>query len=336
MDNLFRTRVLTAAVNEMRTPQTKIYDRFFRPKERFSPTDAIAFDIIYGSERILSNLKTTAAAQVTDKTYRKTVTMEAPRLATKRSVSAAELNRLRGYGAMAPELLKDRIAREQMDMVGEIDRTKEFWAANAIKGKIYDADVTTVLVDYNLDSTHNITLTSTDLWTDFTNSDPINRLRLWKKLIEDDSGAVITGWMAYMGYEVMDALLGHTKIRDLLKYNAGVQIAETGRITKLVDVEMEEYNGSYVNGSGTRTRFIASDEIVLIGMCQDITDCQYAPVMDLESGQGVGNVTAAGVPQPFFSKSWTEPDPSVTWIKAETRPLPVLQRPGAVIRATVV
>jgi len=336
MDNLFKTRVLTGAVNEMQTKEARVFNRLFRPYQNMQTSDRLAFDIITGSQRILPNLAPNAMATVTDKTGRKTVTLEAPRLSSKRHISAAELNAVRAYGAqMATEMLKDRVAREQFDMVAEHDRTLEFWAVNALKGKIYDSDLTTILVDYNVDASHDITLTSTALWTD-TASDPINKMRLWKQIIEDDSNAAITSWLAYCGSEVMDALLANADIRELLKYDQGAKIAESGRIQKVSEIELDEYQGSYIDNAGTRKRFIESDEFLLVGLCQDLTNCPYGPVVDLDAPKGVGNITAGGKPVPAFSKSWKTEEPSGRWIKVETRPLPVLQRPGAVIRATVV
>ena len=209
-----------------------------------------------------------------------------------------------------------------------------------MKGEIYDSDLSTVLVDYNVDPTHAPTLTASGdweaVWTDTTNSDPIRKIRELKRLIEDDCGATITSWVAYLGWEVMDALLAHQAVRDLLKTDKGSQIAENGRIQRLVEVEMEEYNGSFLDDDGTRQRFVGSDEFLLIGVCEDLVDCPYAPVVDDDAPRGVGNINAKGQGQLYFSKSWKEQDPSGRWIKAETRPLPVLQRPGAVVKATVV
>ena len=56
-----------------------------------------------------------------------------------------------GYG---PEMMKDRIARELSDMRNQVDYTIEFWCINALQGKIYDADLTTELVDYKLESSY--------------------------------------------------------------------------------------------------------------------------------------------------------------------------------------
>jgi len=336
MDELFLVRVLTTAINAMKSPSRRIYNRIFQPREHLEPSDLLEFDIITGSQKILSNISIYAPAQVRDLTGRKTVTMKAPRLSTKRFIATAALNALRQMGGkLSVEQMKDRIAREQKDMRNEFDRTFEFWAANALKGQIYDSDLSTILVDYGVDNTHKPTLTGDDLWTAEA-SDPIAKLKEFKRLIEDDCNATIEEWVAYLGSDVMDALMAHSSVRDLIKYGKGVEIAETGRLQTLVEIELNEYTASYLDNSDTRKRYIDSDEFLLIGICEDIVDTPYAPVVDDDAPGGVGNTDANGNGVMFFSKSWTKQDPSGRWIKAEGRPLPVLQRPDAVVDATVV
>ena len=336
MDNLFKIRTLTGAVNMMQAPSRRVYNRLFQGKEHLESTDRLAFDIITGSEALLANINILAPATVTDKTGRKSVILQAPRLAHKRIIHTAEMNAMRAYGAQAQvEMMKDRIAREQMDMKNMIDRTLEYWACGALRGIIYDNDMTTQLVNYNLPSTHRLSLVNDDLWTS-ANSDPITRLRAFQKTIEDDAGTNITGWLAYMGSLVMDALLGHSGVRELMKYTQGVELATKGRMAVLSDVELEEYNGSFLDKKGKRYRFIEADHILLIGLCEDLVDCPYAPVLSKKAPGGVGNVDPSGKGVLYFSKSWEEEDPEGQWIQVEARPLPVLQRPGAVIYAKVV
>ena len=335
MDNLFKIRTLTAAVNAIKAPMRKVYNRIFAGYENMQPSDRLAFDVISGSEKLLSNISIFAPATVDDKTSRKTITLTAPRIANKRFVATAELNAYRQFGGAGVEMMKDRIAREQKDMRGKHDRTLEFWAVNALKGILYDSDMATVLVDYNVDATHKPVLTGTDLWTDAA-SNPIARLRAWKQMIEDDSAATIDSWVAFIGSGVMDALLVNEAVRELLKTDKGSQIAENGRIQRLAEVELDEYNGSYLDGSGTRQRLITANEFLLVGICDELVDVPYAPVVDDDAPGGVGNVGEGGQGVMFFSKSWKEKDPSGRWIKCESRPLPVLKRPGAVIDAVVV
>jgi hypothetical protein len=335
MDNLFLVRVLTTAINEMLTPGMKIYNRIFKGKEHLEPSDRLAFDIISGSEKVLKSINIYAPATVTDKTNRRTVTLQAPRLSQKRFIHTAELNALRAYGeAVQTEMMETRIAREQKDMRGIMDRTLEFWAVHALKGIIYDADMTTQLVNYGVASDHSIALTGTNLWSN-ASSDPVGRLRTWKQLIEKDAYTGITGWIAFMAGNVMTALLDHTKVREVLRYGKGSQMAENGKIERLAQVDLEEYNDTFLDEKGDRHYFIDEGYIMLIGLCEDLVDVPYAPIVDDDAPGGVGNIGAGGNGVLYFSKSWKEQDPSGRWIKAETRPLPVLQRPGAVIYAKV-
>lgn len=336
MDELFLVRVLTAAVNAIKAPSMVIYNRIFRGKEHLEPSELLEFDIVTGSEKIMKNISIYAPAEVRDKTGRKTVTMKAPRLAQKRFMATADMSNIRRLGGkLALETMKERIGREQKDMRGEEDRTLEFWAANALKGKILDSDLTTVLVDYNLPASHKLVLTGTDLWTD-ADSNPLTKIRELKLTIEDDASVSITGWLSFLGWQVMDALINHAKVKEFLKYDKGSQMAENGRIARLAEVELNEYNGSFIDETDTRHRFIDPDEFLLVGICDDLVDVPYAPIVDDDAPGGVGNTNAQGGGVLFFSKSWKEQDPSGRWVKVETRPLPVLQRPGAVVDAKVV
>jgi len=336
MDDLFKIRVLTTSVNAMKAPVMKVYNRIFRGKEHMEVSDRLAFEIITGSQRVLKNISIYAPATVTDKTGRKVVTLTAPRLATKRFIHTAELNALRAYGKqIGVEMMKTRIAREQKDMRNEHDRTLEFWACNALKGIIYDSDLTTELVNYNVDSSHTPEESGDDLWT-ATACNPINQIRKYKRLIQDDSNAAISQWVSFVGYEAMDALLTNTKVLDLLKYAKGRKIAEEEDVARLAKTEINEYDGSFIDDEGSRQRFIGKEYFMLIGMCDDLVDVPYAPVVDDDAPGGVGNIDANGNGVMFFSKSWKKQDPSGRWIKTEARPLPVLQRPGAVVYAKVV
>jgi len=336
MDDLFKIRVLTTSVNAMKAPVMKVYNRIFRGKEHMEVSDRLAFEIITGSQRVLKNISIYAPATVTDKTGRKVVTLTAPRLATKRFIHTAELNALRAYGKqIGVEMMKTRIAREQKDMRNEHDRTLEFWACNALKGIIYDSDLTTELVNYNVDSSHTPEESGDDLWT-AANCNPINQIRKYKRLIQDDSNAAISQWVSFVGYDAMDALLTNTKVLDLLKYAKGRKIAEEEDVARLAKTEINEYDGSFIDDEGDRQRFIGKEYFMLIGICDDLVDVPYAPVVDDDAPGGVGNIDANGNGVMFFSKSWKKQDPSGRWIKTEARPLPVLQRPGAVVYAKVV
>lgn len=331
MDNLFKTRTLTMAVNAMRKPGRLLADKFFNPKLRGEDTPRLAFDIISGSETVLKTIRAEDPAIIGQKTGRVTVTMEAPRLSEKRLIHNYELIAMRAYGdAYATEKMSARIAREQFDMRNKFDRTIEFWCAHALRGQILDSDLTTVLLDFSFRGTHLPVLTGTDKWTDAL-SNPINDIRDWKLLIEEDSGHEITGWSAVCGHKTMDALINNSKVLELLKYQGGPQLLQSGYVVNIAGVNITEYNGSWKTDAGARTRFVATNDFILVGEGYDVFDFPFARTIDDEDPGGTGN---PGAPSLFFSNSWVEKDPSGRWIKVESCPLPVVVRPDAIIRAT--
>ncbi len=329
MDELFTIRALTRAVNQLKAPLRRVLDTVFARKRR-EITDQFQIDIVAGSETILPNLAVDAPAVVGTRTTEKTFTVAAPRLAEKRFLPAAYLNSLRAMGqAMATQTLAEKLNRELTDMRNKIDRTREHYAAGCLAGKILDADGST-LVDWNLPAEHLVTLEAGDLWS-AEGGDPLTDIRTWKRMIEDAAGNVVNRWVAFCGYEAMDALI--LKAKDYLVYTAGRQLAEEGRIARLAEVDILEYNGSYLDSAGVRQRFVAEDHFKLVGLTSEDFEEYFAPVVDLDAPGGVG----AGQPADlFFSKSWRKKDASGVWIKVEARPLPVVHDTRCFIDADVV
>lgn len=328
-DSAFSSRVLTAAINKMRTVRTRALDMIF-PRKKRQLSDLFAWDIKSSSERLLKNIRVSDAAQTTNKTGRKTVTCQAPRFAEKRLISAADLNSMRAHGeANAPELLKERLADEQFDMKGDVDRTREFMAIKALSGQVVD-ESGAVIVDYNFPAEQKPVLAGAALWTDAAGK-PVTNIRAWKKHIADRVN--VDKFVALCGSDAMDALISNGQAIELLKYSAGKQIAEEGRIAHLAGVEIEEYFGTYKDAAGDLQDLLPANVFCLVGLSADNAAELFAPVVDLKASGGVGKSKEAQV---FFSKQWEVEDPSGRWVKVEARPLPVLFKPECVIWAEVV
>lgn len=332
----FTLAVMTQAVNMIQAPTMQVYDLLYRPKEHGVPSEEIKFDINSGSRRILSAISVFDPATVTMKTGRKTITVEAPRLATKRHIAAGELVKARAFGEQFKLMsMKNAIAHEQQDMKFEHLRTMEYWACKSIMGKILDADGST-LVDYNLPADHNVTLVGTELWTDAA-SKPLENIETWQDTIGEDSGATITGWLAIAGKNAYKALLKNENVLKLLDPKSKDKIAKKGDVEELANTQLVKYVGSFEDDEGNKQEFIPADYFILLGLCDDLTDCPYAAVVDDEAPAGIGNVDIGSKNMVmFFSKQWPTKDPSGRWIKVECRPLPILRRPGAVVVAKVV
>jgi hypothetical protein len=213
-------------------------------------------------------------------------------------------------------------------MRGDVDRTREFMAIKCISGQVVD-ESGAVIVDYNFPAGQKPVLAGNAIWTDAA-SDPIKNIRAWKKYIGDRVS--VDRFVAICGSSAMDALIGNVNVGDKLKYAAGKQIAEEGRIAFLAGVQIEEYFGTYKDSSGAIQQMVPDDKFILVGIGADTAAELYAPVVDLEAEGGVGGGKEAEI---FFSKSWEEKDPSGRWLKVESRPLPVLFQPECVIYADV-
>ena len=330
MDKVFSTTALTMAVNMMTPAKTPVLNKVFGRKKG-QITDQFAWDIKVGTERLLKNIRVSDEATVTDGVGRKHVSCSAPRFAPKRFISAADLNAIRAFGSsQAAQLLTERVGDEQFDMRQNVDLTREFMAVKALGGTVVDEDGNT-LVDYQFPAEQLPVLAGAAKWTDAA-SNPMKNIRNWKKQISQAAG-VITGFYAFCGSGAMDALIENPTALELMKFTAGKQVAEEGRITYLAGAEIEEYFGSYLDAAGNRQDMIGDDEFILVGVGPDVAAELYAPVVDLKASAGVGKSKKANV---FFSKSWEVEDPSGRWVKVESRPLPVIFRPQAIIKATVI
>ena len=328
-DEFFTIRALTRAINKLKPAPRKVLDKLFK-RSRGELTDDFAIDVVSGTETLLPNLGVSDPATVGGTTERKGMKVTAPRLAEKRFIPAKWFNGLRAFSkAVAVEKVKERLNLELTDMRNKIDRTREHYAAGCLSGKILDSDGS-VLVDWLLPATHKITLGAGSKWSE-EGGDFMTDLRTWKRLIEDDAANPIIAWFAFCGWQAMDALI--PKAKDYMLYVAGDQLAKEGRIAKLAEVDIIEYNGSYIDANGTRQRYVAPDHFMLVGLTEQDFEELYAPVVDLDAPGGVGS---GGIPQLFFAKTKQQWDPSGIWVKTESRPLTMVYDANCFVDADVV
>lgn len=335
MDNLFKTRALTTSINAIEIPEAAVYNKYFKGKGRMEDTDRLAWDVITGSQGILPNLSKYAASTVRSKTDRVTITMEAPRIAEKRMLPAADQLAVRAFGSQfQSERLRDKVATEQLDLMNEFARTLEFQAVGALKGRIFDSDSKTLLVDYKLPDSHRFALTGDERFGQTATSKMTTLFRRWQRLIKDDSSSAIVRFEAWCGSSAYDNILLNAQILSLLAPTRKEAVTTVGFASQVIKTDIIEYTGSYLDGdgkTGTRRRYIGDDELILVGFTNDMFDLPFAPILDLEAPNGVGNVIAGGRRVPVSSKSWFEKDPSGLWIQGESRQAPVLKRPDNIL-----
>ncbi|MBF0517992.1 MAG: major capsid protein, partial [Nitrospirae bacterium] len=219
-----------------------------------------------------------------------------------------------------------RIALEQQNLKDLITRRTEYMACKALSGGItVIQENISFNVDFLMPNANKPTLTGTDKWTD-AGSNPLKNIRAWKKLINQQTG--LNADIAICGSQTVDALLENQRIQTLL-WNRRIEVGDLAITTSnfigtLGGIKVYEYSAMYDDDSGTPQSLIPDNAFVLVSRQGRFTT-HYGAILDLQSA----------VLGQYFSKMWEEDDPSVYWLLAESRPLPTVHQPEAVVFATV-
>lgn len=351
MESAFHLRNLIALVNGIPNSinavvLNSIFGRRFRPDNDMHDT---FFEKRTGTEGISDPIEPEEPARTKDLTTRSKHYLSIPRLAETFQITPSQFKNLRALGTeQGLESANDRLLTEMQDLRNKFDRTREFWAIGAIKGKVVRSTGETI-TDFNLPSNHKIVLAAAKRWG-ADNVDIAESLREMHRRIEDDLPGTSNGvYEAFCGYGVMNVIRKDPGIREMLRYSRGAEIVEgryqfelgrgpQGQVTnarraraiRIENTLIEEYNGFYKNAAGTRTRFVAPHSFHLVNNNPEWFGELWAPNFDFDDPMGVGSQNP-GAPQPWFSKSWTDPNPSAMHVLVEGNMIPVVIAPEALI-----
>ena len=219
--SLFETRVMLRMLEQLKPARRFLLDTFF-PTIETSNAKNVDIDIIKGSRRLAPFVSPTMEGKVVDREGYTTRSYTPPYIKPKMITTAQDfLNRNPGehiYQSSqnaaqraATQLVKDLATLENM-----VNRREEWMAAQLVQtGAVtVTGDGVSDTIDFGMDASHIITLTGGDLWSDMTNSTPLEDLRAWRRLILKDSGIVPN--VCVMGSDALDAFIGHTKVKDAL------------------------------------------------------------------------------------------------------------------------
>ncbi len=337
--NQYTPRSLTTAVNTMISPKRWLLDTIFGAPQ-IHPTETIDIEIILSNRKLAPFVTPVEGAIVMTKLGRSMRSVDTARMAVKKPLSARELganiypatNIYVGSGDIM-DYQRRKIAQEQLDIRQSMERTVEWMAAQALSGVLtVNQENIQFEIDFLMPDDNRPELAGVDMWDDYTNSDPIADIEEWKRVVQLATG--MTPTMAVAGYSVIDHLRNHTKVRNILD-NRRMEMGMIAPTTKndyfgrLAGVDIYQYNESYTDTNGNVQYLIGSDKFIIWAPNSDFR-LHYAAIHNINPSGGFELVAA-----PYFSKSWTENDPSVLWLYVESKPLPVVHRPESVIYATV-
>lgn len=332
----FDWRSMTPAIKQVPKAPRMLQDLIFKKRNPVA-AEHIDIDIIVGGRKILPFVSNSAGGTVIDKLTGEMRSVKAPRLRPKKPFGAVELLTQRGPGKAfyvtgggVNAERNRKIGEELMDLRNRVDMTVEYMCAQALSGSFsVSQDDYQFAIDYNMPATHLPTLGSGLGWNE-AGGDVMADIDEWAQLISDATGYGPD--IAICGKNVVAALRGNSDVQALLdnrRNEAGGMFWDTNSnyLGNLNGIKLYRYGNSYTDAADASQTFISDDAFILVSTQARFT-IEFGMISDLDAG--------ASIVGEYFAKSWLEKDPSVLWMLAESRPLPVLWQPEAIVNADVI
>ena len=335
--NEFNWRAMTSAINQIVAPPMLLQDLIFRTQNT-NAAETIDVDVVIGGKYVAPFVSPVDGGTIIEKLGRQVRSVKAPRIRLKKPFSASELLTGRAPGSgfyvdgagSISQYRQQKLAQELQDLKNRIIVTKEWMCSQALTGTLtVTQDNLAFAVDYNLPAAHKPTLTSTYVWGGST-ADIIGNFMTWSDLIINAVG--IGPDIAILGATAFQKLREDEDVYKLMdnRRNESGQFswkATSNYLGNLLGIDLYRYGTTYTDSNGVSQKFVA-DNVVILAASKARFSIEHGIILDLEA--------EAQVMSQYFAKSWVEKDPSVAWILAESRPLPVPWQPEAIVYATVV
>ncbi len=345
--DLFTTRTMLAAIEQMYIPRSFLLDTFFKNIET-SMTEVVDIDLYKGARRLAPFVQPFAQGKVIDRIGWTTRTFKPPYIKEKIPTQVVQiLKRQMGatiyQGGMTPaEKAAAQLGKDMLELIQMIQRREEWMASQILQNGLVrcvgdDMDVT---VNFLMNTTHLITLSGAALWSATTTATPITNLRTWKRLVAQDSGIVPD--TVVFGQNVIQEFLANTVEVLVQGALASVRI-DRGQIDpenlpegvtywgylKDPGLDVYTYDEWYIDPVTGLTQPMVPADMIFMGSTRARTARHYGAIQDLKALNG----ELASVQ--YFPKMWEEEDPSVRWLMVQSAPIPCMHQPDAFLAATV-
>lgn len=253
------------------------------------------------------------------------------RFAQETQITADEIAGIRAFGAESElKQVVDEVNERMVTLRQNIDITREYLRAGALRGVVLDADGST-LVD--LYTAFGVTAKVVDFVFGTPTGVPAKVMEVKRHIELNLKGDMATSVRALCSPEFWDKLMANSEFKDAHKYYSSISdpLRTDGRKgTPWLDVIWEEYLGAAEtpneDGTWTTRQFIPAGDARFFPEGTRTTFRQFnAPADYLET------VNTPGLP--FYAK--LAPDPKFNQfvdIQAQTNTMPICMRPAVLVR----
>ena len=286
-----------------------LHPMLFPTEPTFS--EVAEWDVRFGGTELASFVAKDSPAHVHKAENSKTLLAKLCYCREKQPIPESVLMNLRPLGVSTNDPAnrsKGSIADVKLSKIVErLDRSVDLlveWACmQALQGELhYNRHKVKIDIDYGFKSSHKFPVSIP--WTDYDNAEILKNFDDVQEMAVDEGSPPITD--AIMTTKTFNLIKHNSAIRGLLKYERGVDIVETGFLTKVSDINLIKYDVTYQGDDGLTKKMLADYTVIFLARTGPTGD----PVGILIEGPSKANNGTPG----RFSKSWDTPDPEDTWV----------------------
>lgn len=284
-------------------------------------TTVIAIELRDGKLTLVPNAPRGALGPAKNLERRKLKNFNTLNLPQRVAVMAEEVQGLRAFGKQtevetAMNLLgqKMRVARTDLDV------THEFHRAGALRGKILDADGTTVI--YDLYSEFGVSQLTHDFALDNDATDVRSKVVSCLRKIEDALGDTAMDGVEFLcSSTFMDALVDHPEVKENLKFDKGYQNrSDLRKGFEYGGATFREYRGT-IGGNAV----VPTGQAIPVPMgVPDLFESYYSPAPYMETVNTMGQ-------EVYMKPRDMDFDVGVEW-QVLSCPLHICTRPNAIVK----
>lgn len=307
--------VLTGVINKRRPVRTTVLDTHFTRRTQVA-SSSVQVDVIQGPEGLMVAISREAESRKAAQAVVSTQGFVIPRFSEHDFVTAGEQIMYRAPGVIGGGEAFDAIIARKLDLLrSRIDRTKEFMAIKALQGSVVDG-AGNVIATYPVPAAVALNTATTS---------PRDSFDTAAVAIARALGVESATLTAYCGVTAYQKIRAHADVKALLQGPAGPTMLESGELRKLDGVTIRRISGQYVDNAGATQNFLADNAVIFAAAEADF-ELVHGPC----SGAG-GTVVLL----PYYAQQSEVDDPPSTKVRAESNPLPIVNRPEAVYQLTV-
>lgn len=279
------------------------------------PTEIIQVDIVTGPEGLMVAISRDSESNIAKREVVESKTFRIPRFSEKFPVTPSDVILYRQPGTRnGSEGFAQLIARRLRNLIGKLNSTKEVMAIRALQGEVSDG-AGNVIATYPVGSDGTVDFATTNPRVYFDNA-----AVTISRALRTDTVQLI----AYVGKTAYQKLLLHADVQALLTGPAGATMLENGELRTVHGVTIRRVNGAYTDSAGNEQPYLADNQMITTAVGQYF-ELYHGPC---STPQGIAL-------QPIFIDTWETRDPPSAWTRLESNPLPIVQRPEAVRKATI-